>query len=497
MEYQPDNSALSPDIIVSGAQLIPNADGSFRAPYPAVATSFDAFSEAGSSTPVNLFLATKPSGTQRLFLGTTKRLYEGSGTTWTDRSAGSTAYATGSRWSFCQYESQTLAANKQNVIQTSGAAAFAAVANAPKAKCIDTLNDALWAWNVDDGTDRPDELFITDQGDITDWTPDVNGSNPGSLAFKTRLSECPGAGTAMLRYRDFMVMWKRRGMWIGQYTGDERIYDVSLYSANVGCMGQDACLVAEDTLYFVDDNGVWAFDGASLRNISDPYHSKTISQSLLNAGTYNPDQIEVHYDDVNKVLSIYGPRSAGTEYRSMFWPYNTVSGKWGPQVDTQYVNGANTEFNYCMLRAPFVNVVGFSALGVTATANENRVGMYNTQVPASRIRNGHNSDAAGAAVTAFFGSAFGSSTLRRVFMVADSNTGVTVADATKRSPRSSGTVEGSASAAAFNSDMLADLMCDGNFHKLTWAWNAQTHASPADFRKWQGFEMDLFKTGRR
>jgi hypothetical protein len=403
-----------------------------------------------------------------------------------------------SSWHFCQYESQTLAASKALAIQTSSSTTFAAVTNAPKALVIDTLNDALWAWNVDDGTDRPDELFITDQGDITDWTPVTDGS---SLAFKTQLTDCPGPGTAMIRYRDFMVIWKRRGMWIGQYTGDDRIYDIRLYSANVGCLNKNTCLVAEDTLYFVDDQGVYSFDGATIRNLCDPYHSKTIPQDILgiaSGGSFNVNYPQLHYDDVNAILSVYCASTSVTSgYRTAFWPYNVVSGKWGPKFECNRTNGGNEERIYAVLNASFADLVSFGGLGVAVTSNENRVNLYNSQVPKAYLRNGHNSDTAGAAVTAYFGSAFKAQTLTRVFVNADSNTGITVADQTKAAPRSSATTQGASSTGSVSADMLADIKCDGNFHKLTFAWNAQTNASPSDFRKWQGFELEMAPSGRR
>lgn len=491
--FQPDNSELSPYILVSGAQLIPNSDGSFRAPYPAVtgAAGGDGWADAN---PQAAFLAVKPDGTRRLFVagaGTRTEIEEGDGTgTWTNRLSSATA---GSSSHFCQYESQTLYAHKGLAIQTSTSAGFSAVSNAPKALVIDTLNDALWAWNVNDGTDRPDELFITDQGDITDWTPVTDGS---SLAFKTRLTDCPGPGTAMIRYRNFMVIFKRRGMWIGQYTGDDRIYDVSLFSADVGCIGKDACLVAGDILYFVDDQNVYSFDGASIRSLSDPFNTKYILQGSSYDNDFTLENCALHFDDINKILSVYVTQ-ATAGFRSAFYPYSVASGKWGPLCDAYRESGSTFEFAYCPLNAPQKELISFGGLGVTATSNENRINVVGTQLPSWVLRNGHNSSTAGSAVTAHFGSAFQAQTLRRIFVNADSNTGMTVSDQTKRAPRSSATTQGTSSTATVSAEMLADLRCDGNFHKLTFAWNAQTNASPADFRKWQGFEMDLLRSGTR
>jgi hypothetical protein len=504
--YQPGNSALSANILVSAAQLVPNTDGSYRAPYPKVAGSIDEKGYTATSA-YSAFMAINASGGKRLFLGMgvstsatyTSEIYacnEGA-TTWSTVESASSVIASSlidySGWHFCQYENQTIACCLTFATQTATTGNCSDLAGAPRAKVVDTLNDALWLWNVHSGgTHYPDELWISDVGDITDYTPVTDGS---SLAFKTQLTDCPGPGTAEIRFRDFMVIFKARGMWLGQYTGDDRIYDVSLYSANVGCIGKDACIVAENTLYFADDQNVYAFDGANLRSIADDsFITKTLTQSILNpeSGTgQSASRTQLHYDDVNKILTIYARDGARPQPA---FTYNVVSGKWGKiDAGSTYVDSL-----LCVLNAPADDLIDFENLGVTASSNENRVNFAGYDIfPKGRFMNGHNSDTSGSAVTAYFGSAFQASTLRQVFMNADSNTGVTVADQTKRAPRSSATTQGSASAAAFSADMLADFMCDGNFHKLTWAWNAQTHASPADFRKWQGFEMDQVRSGKR
>lgn len=499
--YQPDNSALSPDVLVSATQLLPNTDGSYRAPYPKVASGID--SKGYTAVDYTAYLGISSSGGRRLFLSsginisTPNRLSEiyavdAGGTAWT--TVGSFTIASASTvadtdpWHFCQYENQTIAACKTFPIKTATTGVFATLSNAPHARVVDTLNDALWAWNVNDGsTNYPDELWISDVGDATDWTP-----ADGSLSFRTQLTDCPGPGTAMIRYRDFMVIFKSRGMWLAQYTGDDRIYDVRLFSSNVGCIGKDACIVAEDILYFCDDQNVYAFDGASIQSISDPsFITRTIVQSVLNPDTGGSARLtQLHFDDINKVLTVYARDVARPQPGYCF---NTVSGKWG-KIDA---GSTFADSLLAVLNGPADDLIAFTNLGITASSNENRINFGGTVVPSGTFRNGHNSDSAGSAVTAYFGDAFQMQALRRVFFNADSNTGVTVSDSTKRAPRSSATTQGASSTGSVSSDLRAEIRCDGNFHKLTFAWNAQTNASPADFRKWQGFELDMVRSGTR
>jgi hypothetical protein len=503
--YQPDNSALNPNILVSAAQLVPNTDGSYQAPFPKVAGGIAATGDTGDGV-YNAFLGVSKTGARRLFVGgrvvsaapnftTTIWSVDSGGTSWTSAASLSVAQvgANSDRagWDFCQYESQTIAACLVFPTQTATTGNFSALTNAPNAKVVDTLNDALWAWNVQSGgTHYPDELWISDVGDPTDWTPVTDGS---SLAFKTQLTDCAGPGTAMIRYRDFMVVFKSRGMWIAQYTGDDRIYDVRLFSANVGCIGKDACYVAGDVLYFADDQNVYSFDGANIQSIADAsFITKTIARDVLSpTGTgITAGVTQLHYDDLNKRLTVY---ARGYTQPRPGYVFNEVSGKWG-KLDSGSTYAGSI---LAVLNASLEDLIAFTNLGVTASSNENRVNLAGSGVVSGAFQNGHESDTSGSAVSGYFGSAFQAATLRQVFMNADSNTGVTVADQTKKAPRSSASTQSTAAAASFSADMLADLLCDGNFHKLTWAWNAQTHGSPADFRKWQGFEMDMIKSGKR
>lgn len=502
--FQPGNSASDPRVLVSLSQGVPNTDGSYRAPYPKVAGGLDDTASISDG-----FLSVSPSQSRRLIIGSNSvtigggnfnsNLYacDQGGTTWTTyaqavatgSSPGADAYVT---WTFCQYGDQIIAANRAFPLKTATTGAFSTVSNAPHARCVESFNDALWAWNVySGGTNYYDWLWISDIGDETTWTPASSNE-----AFQIQLTECPGPGTAMIRYRDFVVIFKARGMWIATYTGDiDNPYEVPLFSANVGCLGPNACIVAEDRLYFADDQNVYEFDGATIRSIADPHFiTKELTQSVLDVGSGAVGRTQLHYDDINKVLSVYGPDGDGYE-RNLAYTYNIVGDKWG-KIDAGSQLEGRVAF---MLNAPVDDLIAFENLGVTATSNENRVHMAHTAATAvtQAIQNGHDSDTAGAAVTAYFGSPFQAQTLTRVFMNADSNTGVTVSDATKRAPRSGATTQSSTSAASVSADMVADLTCDGNFHKLTWAWNAQTNASPADFRSWRGFETEGVRSGKR
>ena len=102
---------------------------------------------------INGVTATLLSGPQRIFAGTSGRLYEYIGGAWTDRSRGAN-YGGVSAWDFAQFGDATLAANLMNVLQRSPGlgSAFADVAASPQSLCVETAAGFVLLFNTVEGT---------------------------------------------------------------------------------------------------------------------------------------------------------------------------------------------------------------------------------------------------------------------------------------------------------------------------------------------------------
>lgn len=480
LAYRPDSSELGPGVLVSAFQVIPNADGSYRAPYSQTGTNYGA---EGFTTTVgdvkDCFFGRKTDGSPRLFMADATKIYEANTATQQFVDVSGSAYNSAVSWDFCQIRDDTIACSKENYTQRSSSGSFSQLVSI-KAKICETMEDALILCNYDDGTDYSDGIAISDVGNIGQFTPD---QNLATLAYRTRITSMPGEITAAIRFRNYIVIFKRRGMWLLQYVGAPKIWDVQLFSAEVGCLGKEACRVANDRLFFVDDNNAWVFDGATLNSFSDPEHvTKTMLTTVL--GTTSEIKFtEVHYDDKGKLISIY-PLRTHTQY----YTYNLVSNKWGI-ASAAGAGGFNSP--QCMLHAPFEAVISFTALGVTSAAGENRFS-FGTSSNSTFFGNGH-AAAAGSAVTAFFGSFGQVSLMRRIYLQIDSAAGFSVSVIAKRAPISASGNQSACNGVFNTSDMYADLMCRGSFFQVSYALAAAT----PNFTAWADHSFDLRRSGTR
>lgn len=75
-----------------------------------------------------------------------------------------------------------------------------------------------------------------------------------------RLTEAPGKVRAMAVVSKRLIVFKQRGMWVFTGTNDpNNPLLLEQYVDRVGCIGPRALTVYGDTLYFMDENGVYSF----------------------------------------------------------------------------------------------------------------------------------------------------------------------------------------------------------------------------------------------
>jgi hypothetical protein len=105
------------------------------------AESATSYADALAAECLGAETLTKLDATRRVFAGTASKLYELSGTSWTDVSAGGGTYTLGatSRWCFAQFGDTSLAATIDEVIQSTSSAEFAAISGAPQATVIESV----------------------------------------------------------------------------------------------------------------------------------------------------------------------------------------------------------------------------------------------------------------------------------------------------------------------------------------------------------------------
>jgi hypothetical protein len=327
--FAPDLPVTTPGYFVQMYNAVPTDRGIGNGPSLFV----------GSSTAINTLslggaLLSKTDATQELIVGTATKLYGYDlVTTLTDRSGGAYNASATNTWSVTNFGNIALAANLGDQLQqrTIGAAAnFASVGAAPVPKasivvtCGPTSAPFVMVFDYTDGvnTDR-DGWKCSAVSDYTGWTTGTNSCATGRL-----LDNIPGPVTAAIPYRDGVIAWKRTGMYVGEYTGPPNIWSWRRISSDVGCIGKNACVEANDAIYFADDSGLWVYDGSYPKPVpgyTQKYWCDLVASASPTAADRNYHR--VFWDKPRHLLWFFvGQSSQGGQQYGV--SYNTVSGLW-------------------------------------------------------------------------------------------------------------------------------------------------------------------------
>lgn len=278
--FQPDLNPDTPGVMTECRHIIPYEQGFLGAPVgtPANAAALSAYCRGAR-------VITKLDETRRIFAGTQTKLYELTGTTWTDRSAGSYVGSLDSRWKFAQFGDTTIASNLVDDMQSSTTGAFAAIAGAPKAKTIvSASNNFVIAFNTNDASFgvSPDRWWCCAQNDQTNWAPSVTtGATSG------RLIATPGQIQAAATLGDYVVAYKSRGIFLGSFVGAASgswQWTLVRGSNQAGCVGVDAVVDIGGAHFIVGPDDFWLFDGTSAVSIGQgirDWFRLNVSQTYL------------------------------------------------------------------------------------------------------------------------------------------------------------------------------------------------------------------------
>lgn len=321
--FLPDADPMSPGVLTDCSNLIPMDSGYGGAPTPAPPAGVAPLASACRGA----VLAVKLDGTRRVFAGTQTRLYELTGSLWTDRSAAG-LYVGGvdSRWSYCQFGDTTIASNQVDAMQQSSVASFSAIAGAPKAKIvISVANNFVVAFNTIDGTFgvQPDRWWNCAQNNQLDWTPSiVTGAVTG------RLVAAEGPITAGLPLGDYAVAYKARGIFIGQFVGAASggfQWTLVTGSAESGAVGQDAVCDIGGAHFIAGEDDFWLFDGGRPTSVGEGIRT----WFRRNSSASFRFRTRVSFDRQRGLVWINfpGKASTGANDSTIVWKIGTK--KWG------------------------------------------------------------------------------------------------------------------------------------------------------------------------
>lgn len=321
ISYLPDLPKNTPELLVD-VEAIPTVRGYSGAPSGVTAYSALAAASTGACVVYKL------DGGTRVFAGTQSKLYEGSGGTWADVSRG-TSYTTGDvKWRFAQFGNTSLAVNKATQLQYSNAGAFADIANAPKAACMESVGSFIVLANCDDtGTglatgfgDQPNRWWCSPIfAPTTTWAPSVTTQATSGL-----LVGAPGAITGLKRLGEQIVAYKARAMHVGTYVGSPEVWRWDLVPGEVGAASQEAVVAIGSAHIFVGFENFYIFDGTRPQPIGDGI-KETFFASLNKAYAYKTEGI---HDSQNQSVWFYFCAGSSTTLNAAI-VYNYATKRWG------------------------------------------------------------------------------------------------------------------------------------------------------------------------
>lgn len=315
--YAPDLDPATPGVITDCSAFISSVRGMEAAP-SGITTGLPALAAACFGGASFRLL----DNSQTTVAGTASKLYTAGTTSWTDRSGAATFVATTeNRWSFAQYGNVTLASNKADTIQARTTGDFAnAGAAAPKAAFIETVNDFIFAANVNDGADKPDGWHCSALGDYTDWAASI-----ATQSANGRLTDVPGPFTGLRRLNDNIVLYKRKAIYVGTYVGPDIIWSFQLSSAEAGALNNNSIVNVNYAHYLMGDDDFYVFDGSRPVPIGGAIR-RTVFGEL--------DRTKLHLcssllDKANSRIYFFYPNSSNGGYANRGVVYNYLTQRWG------------------------------------------------------------------------------------------------------------------------------------------------------------------------
>lgn len=312
--FAPDMDPTQPGVLTDCNNVIPFEGGMKSAPSASsIGASALAAACRGAASVSDL------SGNRRLFAGTSTKLYELGGTTWTDRSrAGSYTLGTDDRWSFIQYANATVAATPSAVLQRSTSGAFADISGAPQAKIVEAAQGFVVAFNLSTSSDG---WYSSAYLDETNWTLSVSNQ-----CVTGRLIGGSGPITAARRFGDNIVAYKSGTLFVGSYVGAPEVWRWAQVSNDVGCVGQDAVVDTGVGHVFVGRDNVYIYDGTTPRPLATGVIRRWLFADMSPA--YNYKTI-VQWDRANNLVWFFYPSAGSTGAVDRCAVYHVLTQRWG------------------------------------------------------------------------------------------------------------------------------------------------------------------------
>ncbi len=320
--FAPDSPPETPGVFLECTNILPALGGFVAAP-----SAMDAGMGALTGSAKGFAVVSYLDNTVSSFAGDATKLYKSNaGASWLDVSkVGGYTVGTDERWRFAQFGDVTLASCKGATIQyiDSSGAAFADAGTAPKADIIETINNQVFAFNIN-GMGFGDDVTrwaCSALGDYADWTPSVS-----TQCVSGQLLDSPGPITAGKRLGDVIVAYKQTAMYVGQYVGAPNVWDFRKIPGNIGASCNEAVVSTGTAHFFVGPDDFYIYDGSRPQPLNSPVRGWFLNES-------NPlyrYKICGTFDRTNqRVLWWFSSKSRNDGVLDKCIVYNVKTNQWG------------------------------------------------------------------------------------------------------------------------------------------------------------------------
>lgn len=238
-------------------------------------------------------------------------------------------------WSFAQFgDDITIASNDLNTMQSvssigSLGAKFADIAGAPAARHVVTQQNFVMAANFRSTTTPSwpyaDGWWCSALANHASWTPDV-----ATQAARGRLTQTPGGIEALVPFQNYVLAFKKRSMLRGTYVGQTAagvIWRWDVISTGVGIVSPHAWCEAEGILYWLADDGFYAFAGGSIRRVPSPWFW---FKAAALTGAVGGSLAQMKWDNQRRVVRVfYGNPNDASLPLSAGLTFHPETGRWG------------------------------------------------------------------------------------------------------------------------------------------------------------------------
>ena len=330
-EWLPDQADISNAGVTVATNVLPAAVG-YRS-----MNDFVPYSNAASGRIRGIFAAKDANGNTKLFAGDDADLYLHAASDNDLDSVGKVGgydLAGAERWRFVQFGDDVIATGgigeeiQKFTLGTDSVFSDLSV-DAPKADFLAVVRDFVWTANIDEGSGRkPYRVRWSGFNDSTSWTAGTDQSDFQDLPDSGSIQGIIGG--------EYCTILMEKAIFRATYVGLPLVFQFDKVVQNRGCNFPNSVCNSGATVFFLANDGFFAFDGQTL----SPIGSEKVNDFFLEDFDSNfADRMSAAVDPLNEVaMWSYTSTSSPTGQPDKIIMYNYVLNKWSiANIEADYL----------------------------------------------------------------------------------------------------------------------------------------------------------------